>query len=55
MSSDQQPFLQGYLPVVSLCSSIKRKMTPLTVDTGTGLVTPENAPDIAELVKQGIR
>ena len=55
LTSDQQPFLQGYLPVLSLCLSKKYGMSPLTYDTGAGLVTPNNYQPVAELAKAGIR
>lgn len=55
LSSDQQPFLQGYLPVLSLCATVKLKLAPLTVDTGSGLVTAEQAQSVADLVKKGLR
>jgi simple sugar transport system substrate-binding protein len=55
LTSDQQPFLQGYLPVLSLVLSKKYAMTPLSYDTGAGLVTPSNYQPIADLAKAGIR
>jgi simple sugar transport system substrate-binding protein len=50
----QQPFLQGYLPVVSLCMQKKWLFAPLTVDTGTGAVTINNYKSYVPLVKKGI-
>jgi simple sugar transport system substrate-binding protein len=55
LTSDQQPFLQGYLPILSLALSKQYNMTPLTYDTGAGLVTPINYQAIADLAKAGIR
>lgn len=55
LTSDQQPFLQGYLSVQSLCMTIKLKLAPLTVDTGSGLVTADQAQLVADLVKRGLR
>jgi simple sugar transport system substrate-binding protein len=55
LTSDQQPFLQGYLPVLSLCLSKKYGMSPLSYDTGNGFVTPNNYQPVAELAKAGIR
>jgi simple sugar transport system substrate-binding protein len=55
LTSDQQPFLQGYLPILSLCLSKKYGMTPLSYDTGAGFVTPNNYQPVAELAKAGIR
>lgn len=55
LTSDQQPFLQGYLPILSLALSKKYGMTPLSYDTGAGFVTPSNYQPVAELAKAGIR
>ena len=55
LTSDQQPFLQGYLPILSLCLSKKYGMSPLSYDTGAGFVTPTNYLPVAELAKAGIR
>jgi len=55
MTSDQQPFLQGYLPVISLCAQSVYKTSPLNVDTGSGLVDQSNYRGVSDLVKQGIR
>jgi simple sugar transport system substrate-binding protein len=55
LTSDQQPFLQGYLPILSLCLSKKYGMSPLSYDTGAGFVTPSNYQPVAELAKAGIR
>lgn len=55
VTSDQQPYLQGYLPVLSLCQQIVYKLAPLNVDTGAGFVTTENFRDVVALAEQGIR
>lgn len=55
LTSDQQPFLQGYLPILSLALSKKYGMTPLSYDTGAGFVTPDDYKPVAELAKAGIR
>lgn len=55
ITADQQPYLQGYLPVLNLCLRAKYKMGSLAVDTGAGFDTEKNAQDVADLVKQGIR
>lgn len=52
---DQQQFLQGFLPIVQLCLSIKYKFAGLHIDTGSGLVDKSNVEEIAPLVEQGIR
>ncbi len=53
---DQQQYLQGYLPVVFLTLNAKYGLMPAgVVMTGPGFVTPENAAQVIELSKQGIR
>jgi simple sugar transport system substrate-binding protein len=53
--ADQQPFLQGYLPIVSLCSQKMLRVAPISVDTSAGFVTPNDVEPVSELVKQGLR
>jgi simple sugar transport system substrate-binding protein len=55
LTADQQPFLQGYLPILSLCASIVYGLAPLTVDTGAGFVTPDNYQIVAKLATEGLR
>ena len=42
LTADQQPFLQGYLPILSLCQQVVYGLAPINVDTGAGFVTPDN-------------
>jgi len=55
LTSDQQPFLQGYLPIVSLCGQVVYGLGPLSVDTGAGFVTPDNYETVADLATKGLR
>ena len=55
LTSDQQPFLQGYLPILSLCGTLVYGFGPLNVDTGAGFVTADNYESVAELAKAGLR
>jgi simple sugar transport system substrate-binding protein len=55
LSSDQQPWQQGYMPMLSICIQKKLKMAPLLIETGTGFVNTSNYKDIAELATAGIR
>jgi len=55
LTADQQPFLQGYLPILSLCQQVKLGLAPMNVDTGAGFVTPDNYEIVAELAKQALR
>ena len=55
LTSDQQPFLQGYLPILSLCLSQVYGFAPITFDTGAGIVTQDNYKNVADLAKEGYR
>ncbi len=55
LTSDQQPFLQGYLPVLSLCQTWKFGLAPLYVDTGSGFVDPSQVKALTKLVADGVR
>ncbi len=55
LTSDQQPFLQGYIPILSLCGTLVYGLGPLNVDTGAGFVTPDNYQVVGELAKLGYR
>lgn len=53
--SDQQPYLQGFLPILQSCLTKKYKFAGLYVDTGVGLVDSSNVDFVSDLVDQGIR
>jgi simple sugar transport system substrate-binding protein len=55
LTADQQPFLQGYLPVLSLCQQAVYGLAPINVDTGAGFVTPDNYQTVADLATEGLR
>jgi len=55
LTADQQPFLQGYMPILSLCQQVVYGLAPINVDTGAGFVTPENYGAVADLAKEGLR
>ena len=53
---DQQPYLQGYLPVVFLTQHAKYNVVPIgTVQTGPLFVTKEDAEQVIELSAKGLR
>ena len=55
---DQQPFLQGYLPILFLTQYQRYGLLPgrgEIVDTGPSFVTPENADAVGRLADQEIR
>jgi simple sugar transport system substrate-binding protein len=55
-ASDQQQFLAGYLPVVLLALQHQYGIRPPSfVPTGPSYVTKENAAEVIELSKRGIR
>jgi simple sugar transport system substrate-binding protein len=52
---DQQPYMQGYMPVMEAYLWKKAGLAPADIDTGQGIVTPKDVPAIIELSKQGLR
>jgi len=55
---DQQPYLQGYLPVVMLANRARYGLLPSQGDvvaTGANFVTAENADQAIELSRRSIR
>jgi simple sugar transport system substrate-binding protein len=52
---DQQPWLQGYLPVLQLALSEKYGFAGLHIDTGAAIVDETNVEFLAPLVEEGIR
>lgn len=55
LTSDQQPFQQGYLPILSLCGTLVYGFGPLNVDTGAGFVDTSNYTNVADLAREGLR
>lgn len=55
LTADQQPFLQGYMPILSLCQQVVYGLAPINVDTGAGFVTPDNYETVADLATEGLR
>lgn len=53
---DQQPFLQGYLPIVMLVQNDRYAVIPAgVIGTGPGFVTKDNAARVIELSAKGFR
>jgi simple sugar transport system substrate-binding protein len=52
---DQQPFLQGYLPIIQLYLTSKFGFAGMDIDTGAAIITKANIADVAPLAKEGIR
>ena len=55
LTADQQPFLQGYLPVLNLCQQVVYGLSPINVDTGAGFVTSGNYKMVGALATEGLR
>jgi simple sugar transport system substrate-binding protein len=52
---DQQPWLQGYLPILQICLTNNYAFTGLHIDTGAGFAHAENIELLADLVEENIR
>ncbi|MFN6925014.1 MAG: sugar ABC transporter substrate-binding protein [Tabrizicola sp.] len=52
---DQQPYMQGFIPVMMVYLNETVGLAPADVDTGQGIVTPADADAIMELSAQGLR
>jgi simple sugar transport system substrate-binding protein len=55
LTSDQQPFLQGYMPILNLCQMKVYGLAGLFVDTGAGFVDTNNYGAVADLATAGYR
>lgn len=49
LSADQEPFKQGYMPIVSLCMAKVYGLSQVNVDTSAGYVTVDNYKTVAAL------
>jgi simple sugar transport system substrate-binding protein len=52
---DQQPWLQGYLPILQICLSKKYGFSGLHIDTGAAIIDKSNIDFVAPLAEKGIR
>lgn len=52
---DQQPFLQGFLPIMQIYLTKMYGFSGLHIDTGGGLISSENIDLVAPLAEKGIR
>jgi simple sugar transport system substrate-binding protein len=52
---DQQPWLQGYLPILQVCLAKKYGFAGLHIDTGAALIDKSNIEFVAPLAQKGIR
>ncbi|MEQ8399570.1 MAG: sugar ABC transporter substrate-binding protein [Roseitalea porphyridii] len=52
---DQQPYMQGFIPVMQAYLAHNFDLAPADVDTGQGLVLQEDVPALKELAAEGLR
>jgi simple sugar transport system substrate-binding protein len=52
---DQQPYMQGFYPVIQLTLYCRYGLYPADIDTGAALVTKANVDDIILLANKGVR
>ena len=55
LTSEQQPFLQGYLPILALCQMKVLGTGAHNQDIGNGFIHTENYKSYIDLVKKGLR
>ncbi|MFV0384332.1 sugar ABC transporter substrate-binding protein [Paracoccus sp. (in: a-proteobacteria)] len=55
LTVDQQPYLQGYLPIQQLYFIKKYGLSAFDVNTGKALVSPEDVDQVTAFVEQGVR
>jgi simple sugar transport system substrate-binding protein len=56
-ATDQQQYLQGYLPVVLLTNYIQYGVAPVNTEipTGPAFITKDNAEQVINLAEEGVR
>jgi simple sugar transport system substrate-binding protein len=52
---DQQPYVQGFYPVVALALKLRYGIQPADIDAGAALIDAGNVAQIIELSKEGYR
>jgi len=52
---DQQPYMQGFMPVMEAYLTKTVGLSPADIDTGQGLVVQEDVPGLKDLAAQGVR
>jgi hypothetical protein len=52
---DQQPYTQGFYPVVALVLKLRYDIAPHDIDAGAEVVDRDNLQQVLELTKQGYR
>ena len=52
---DQQPYMQGFMPVMMVYQTVNVGLAPVDINTGEALVYPDMVPAVRELSEQGLR
>ena len=52
---DQQPYMQGFYPVIQLVQNIRYGIIPNDMNAGASVVSKDNIDNIDELIEQGYR
>ncbi|TIS57486.1 MAG: sugar ABC transporter substrate-binding protein [Mesorhizobium sp.] len=52
---DQQPYMQGFMPVMEAYLAKNIGLSAADIDTGQGIVRPADVPKLWDLAKQGVR
>ena len=52
---DQQPYMQGFIPVMQAYLAKTVGLAPADMDTGKGLIFQEDVPELMDLAQQGVR
>ena len=55
LSGEQQPYMQGYLPIISLAYRAVYGFDYISHDTGGGFITQDNYEEVGAWVEAGIR
>jgi len=55
LTIDQQPYIQGYYPVMQLALYCRYGIQPSNVDAGAGIIVKKDVDRVVELTKQGYR
>jgi simple sugar transport system substrate-binding protein len=53
--ADQQPYMQGFMPVIEAYLAKTVGLAPSDIDTGNGIVLPKDADAIAAMAAKGLR
>ena len=53
--ADQQPYMQGFMPVMEVYLAKNVGLAPSDIDTGNGIVLPSQADSIAAMAAKGLR